>query len=323
MNLRATSQALVSEMRDIYASLLNDAEGVSDLKILHTTLTEMSRAFQVFAPYRHVRKVSVFGSARNTLTDEVYAQAAAFGQKIVGAGFMVITGAGDGIMRAVQGGAGRADSFGMNILLPFEQEANEFIENDKKLATFKYFFARKLFFVREAHAIVLFPGGFGTHDEGFETLTLLQTGKSVPMPLVMVDQPRGTYWTRWREYVVSELLGRGLIEEEDVHLFRIVYDVEEAVAEITRFYRTYHSMRFVNGQLILRLEHAVGTVQMEQLNRDFSDIVLEGRITETAPLPEEADEPHLSALPRITFSFNKKNFGRLRQMIDAINCDTP
>ena len=309
---------------EIIETALRFAKGMpdrGDLKILHTTLKEMRYAFQLFKPYRKVRKVSVFGSARTVLPQEIYDQASAFGQKIVAAGFMVITGAGDGIMRAVQRGAGRRDSFGINILLPFEQEANEFIENDPKLATFKYFFTRKLFFVKEADAIVLFPGGFGTHDEGFEALTLLQTGKSPPLPLVMIDAPDGHYWTRWQAYIQDELLKNNLISEEDMHLFRVVHRVEDAVSEITQFYRNYHSLRFVGDRLILRLNRPLSAERLAALNDQFTDVIEREQIVAIDALPEEANEPDLRALPRLALYFNKRNFGRLRQMIDAINLD--
>jgi len=312
---------LIVEIIETALRLARSPSDRGDLKILHTTLKEMRYAFQLFGPYRNTRKVSVFGSARGVLPQAVYDQASEFGQKIVAAGFMVITGAGDGIMRAVQHGAGRRNSFGINILLPFEQEANEFIENDPKLATFKYFFTRKLFFLKEANAIALFPGGFGTHDEGFEALTLLQTGKSPPMPLVMIDAPDGHYWARWQEYVQDELLATKLISEEDMHLFRVVHRVDDAISEITRFYHNYHSLRFVGDRLVLRLQRPLSPTRLAALNDSFADIIEREQIVATPTLPAEANEPHLHDLPRIAFYFNKRNFGRLRQLIDAINVD--
>ncbi len=308
---------LIREMIETLLRLIQNQGARGDIKILHTTLKEMRYAFKLFSPYKHVRKVSVFGSARTPESDPVYACSTLFAQKIVAAGFMVITGAGDGIMRAAQEGAGRSQSFGMNILLPFEQETNEFIENDPKLITFKYFFIRKLFFVKEANAIALFPGGFGTHDEGFEALTLLQTGKSNPMPVVMIDPPGGTYWTAWRDYVETQLLSRGLISPDDMCLFKVTDRIEEAVEEMTRFYRNYHSIRFVRDRLVIRLHHPVRKEMLDDLNDTFSDIVARERIVETAPLPEEASET--DAQHRIVFSFNRRHLGRLRQMIDRIN----
>lgn len=290
-----------------------------DIKIIHTALKEMRYAFKLFAPYKDRRKVSVFGSARTRSTDPIYEHSAEFARKIAAAGFMVITGAGEGIMRAVQGGVGRSNSFGMNILLPFEQAANEFIENDPKLMTFKYFFTRKLFFIKEANAIALFPGGFGTHDEGFEALTLLQTGKSNPLPVVFIDAPGGTYWKAWRAFVEDELLPRGLISEGDLSLFKVTDQVDAAVTEIKDFYRNYHSLRFVRDQLVIRLNHPIEKETLERLNDAFSDIAGSGKISETKPLPDEVNEPQFSTLPRIVFNFNRKSFGRLRQMIDLIN----
>lgn len=290
-----------------------------DLKIIHTALKEMRYAFKLFAPYKEMKKVSVFGSARTRPSEPIYAHSEEFARKISAEGFMVITGAGEGIMRAAQGGAGRDQSFGMNILLPFEQSANEFIENDPKLMTFKYFFTRKLFFIKEANAIALFPGGFGTHDEAFEALTLLQTGKSNPLPVVFIDSPGGTYWKAWRIYVEDELLSRGLISPEDMNLFKVTDHIDTAVKEITQFYYNYHSLRFVRDKLVIRLNHKVQKKMLEHLNDSFSDLIVSGKISETEALPDEANEPKLLALPRIAFNFNRKGFGRLRLMIDEIN----
>ncbi len=309
----------IREMIETLLRLIQHPVSRGDIKILHTTLKEMRYAFKLFGPYNPMRKVSVFGSARTDPSDPAYACSALFARKMVSAGFMVITGAGDGIMRAAQEGAGRSQSFGMNILLPFEQETNEFIENDPKLITFKYFFIRKLFFVKEANAIALFPGGFGTHDEGFEVLTLLQTGKSNPMPVVMIDPPGGTYWKTWRTYIEDQFLSRGLISPEDIHLFKVTDRVEDAVDEITRFYQNYRSIRFVRDRMVIRLHHPVQKEMLDDLNDTFSDIVVGGRIVESDPLPEAENEPETHAEGRIVFHFNRRNFGRLRQMIDRIN----
>ncbi len=291
----------------------------ADIKIIHAALKDMRYAFKLFAPYRAMRKVSVFGSARTAPSDPIYMHAAEFSERIVRAGFMVITGAGEGIMCAVQKGAGRQKSFGMNILLPFEQAANQFIENDPKLMSFKYFFTRKLFFMKEANAVALFPGGFGTHDEGFEALTLLQTGKSEPLPVVFIDVPGGTYWKSWQAYVEDEILSRNLISPEDMHLFKVTDQVEAAVTEITNFYRNYHSIRFVKETLVIRLNHPVSDKMLEEINDTFSDIVVDGKIVKTGIFPEETDEPRLMSAPRIALHFNRRNFGRLRQMINRIN----
>jgi hypothetical protein len=207
----------------------------------------------------------------------------------------------------------------VNIILPFEQGANEFIENDPKLMTFKYFFARKLFFIKEANAIALFPGGFGTHDEAFEALTLLQTGKTDPLPLVLVDVPGGGYWEAWHTYLKDAFLSRELISQEDMGLFKVTNDIDAAVDEIVNFYRNYHSIRFVRDSMVIRLNHPVQSEMLDHLNDIFSDICLEGKISGTEALPEESDEPDLVGMPRIVFRFNRKSFGRLRTMIDVIN----
>lgn len=313
------NEDLVREIIITALSLSKNHATRGDLKIIHTALKEMRYAFKLYAPYKDRRKVSVFGSARTRSTEPIYAYAEEFSRKIAAAGFMVITGAGEGIMRAVQGGAGRGNSFGLNILLPFEQAANEFIENDPKLMTFKYFFTRKLFFIKEASAIALFPGGFGTHDEGFESLTLLQTGKSNPLPVVFIDSPGGTYWKAWRAYVEDELLARGLISEEDLHLFKVTDQIDVAVQEIVNFYNNYHSLRFVRDQLVIRLNKPVDPKMISDLNDSFSDLLVSGKFAETKALPDEANEPKLLSLPRIVFNFNRRNFGRLRQLINTIN----
>ncbi len=292
-----------------------------DLKILRAAIKEMRHAFRVFAAYRDTRKVSVFGSARTQPDDPVFATAVEVGRRLAAEGFLVITGAGDGVMGAAHLGAGRDSSFGLNILLPFEQAANPVIEDDPKLINFRYFFTRKLFFVKESDALVLMPGGFGTMDEGFETLTLLQTGKCPPLPMVMLDSEGGGYWDAWLEFVRGALVARGMISEEDLSLFRVTRNVDELVREIRGFYRRYHSSRYVlrRSLLVLRLREALPPERIETLNRDFADILGSGRIEPAEAFPEEEDEPELASLPRIAFPFNQLNFGRLRQLIDEIN----
>src|SRR6266704_179719 len=288
-----------------------------DLKVMHRAVRELRYALSVFARYRDVRKVTVFGSARAHASHPAYGLAKAFAQRMVQAGFMVITGGGDGFMHAAQEGAGRENSFGLNILLPFEQTANAVIANDPKLVYFKYYFTRKLIFVKETDAFALFPGGFGTHDEGFEALTLLQTGKSVPMPVVFVDAPGGTYWRDWYDFIQRHMLGQGLISPIDLHLFKVTDDLDEAVSEITTFYRNYHSLRYVNEQLVIRLQHQVPEVLLARLNRDFRDILTQGDIVVSGPVGDDADE--VPELPRLLLWFDRARFGRLRQMIDVIN----
>lgn len=297
--------------------LLRDGTSRAELKLVNSALKELRHAFRVFKPYAELRKVAVFGSARTESDHPDWIHAHAFAERIVRAGWMVITGAGSGIMGAAQGGAGRQASFGVNIRLPFEQEANEVIAGDRKLINFRYFFTRKVVFVKEAHAIALFPGGFGTHDEGFEALTLIQTGKSEMVPIVFVDAPGGSYWRDWLEYVETHLAGRELIARDDMNLFRVADSVDDAVDEIEGFYRNYHSSRYVGGRLILRLHVVPSKQQLEELNDEFADLLQSGKIERTDILPgEEGEIPHL---PRLRLHFNRKAVGRLRGLIDRLN----
>jgi len=311
---------LAAEIAGTAGKLVRDGVGIADLKLLNAALKEMRYAFRVFARYRGIRKVSTFGSARTPADHPAYRQAHEFARRIADEhGYMVITGAGGGIMRAANEGSGRERSFGINIRLPFEQAPNEFIHRDPKLVNFKYFFTRKLMFVKEADAIALFPGGFGTHDEGFEALTLLQTGKSKLVPVVFVDAPGGRYWKQWRDYVVDHLLNESLISPADMRLFKVTDDVEEAIAEITTFYRRYHSSRYVRDRLVIRLVEPLSDVRVASLNEEFADIVVGDPIVQTGALPEEAGEPETAQLPRLVFTFARRQFGRLRMLIDAIN----
>jgi len=289
-----------------------------ELKILNTALRELRYAFKIFNPYRDVRKVSIFGSARATPEMPEYRQAVEFARRIASKGYMVITGAGGGIMAAGNEGATADRSFGLNIQLPFEQTPNRFIANDPKYIRFHYFFTRKIVFLRETHGIVLFPGGLGTLDEGFEALTLIQTGKSPPLPLVMIDRPRGTYWRTWAQYVSDHLLRRGWISEEDLELFTVTDRVDRAVEEILRFYRVYHSSRYVGDLLVIRCQKQLADRDVQRLTRGFKDILVAGEILRTRALPEE-EEPHLAHLPRLVLRFNRRNYGRLRALINAIN----
>jgi uncharacterized protein (TIGR00730 family) len=299
--------------------LVGDRTDRGDLKILNAALKELRYAFKLFSPYRHIRKVTVFGSARTGEDDPAYEQAVTFARLISQAGFMVITGAGEGIMRGAQEGAGRANSFGVNIFLPFEQHPNKFIQDDPKLVTFKYFFTRKLIFLKEASALVLFPGGFGTHDEAYESLTLMQTGKSDIMPVVFLDEPGGSYWRDWKIYLEQQMIKKGMISPEDMNFFTVTDRVEEAIQEVTNFYRVYHSSRHVEDQLIIRLSQPLSPDAVERLNSEFHDILKEGKIEASGPLPQEVRDKDLLHLPRIVLKFNRKSFGRLRQFINAIN----
>ncbi len=309
-------------MRELLMGLLklNDAHlDLLDIKIVNRAVKELRHAFGVFHGYRDRQKVSIFGSARTPSDDPNYRLAHQFAHAIVQEGFMVITGGADGIMRAAQEGAGRENSFGVNIMLPFEQGPNSTIADDEKLITFKYFFTRKLMFQKEANAIALFPGGFGTHDEGFEILTLAQTGKSDPQPIICLQAPGCDYWNDWSAFVVRQLLTRKLINEEDMSLFVIVDSAEAAVSHILQFYRRYHSIRFVGRQLAMRLRQTISAEQLEQIRERFTDLLSDGTFELRGPLEEELDEPTLRDLPRLVFNFNRRSAGRLRQLISHLN----
>jgi len=282
---------LVGEIIANSLKLLRDQTNRGDIKLIDKSFKELRYALKIFAPYRDVRKVSIFGSARTAEGHQEYRQAAEFARKMAAAGWMVITGAGGGIMAAGHGGAGAEPSFGLAIRLPHEQQTNTYIANDPKLINFKYFFTRKLMFVRSSNAIVLFPGGFGTMDEGFEVLTLIQTGKSVPMPIVFIDSPAGDYWQHWQHYVEGQLLNRGLIGSTDLRLYKITDNVDTAVNEIRHFYSNYHSIRYTRDLVALRLHRAPSAELLGQIERDFADLTGgRGAFRISGPLPVERDE---------------------------------
>jgi uncharacterized protein (TIGR00730 family) len=311
---------MIAEIVENGIKFLRDKTNRGDIKLINKSFKELRYAIKIFAPYRDIRKVSIFGSARTQENHTDYRQAAAFAKAMADAGWMVITGAGGGIMAAGHGGAGANPSFGLAIRLPFEQATNVHIANDPKLINFKYFFTRKLCFIKESDAIVLFPGGFGTHDEGFEALTLMQTGKSQPKPLVFVDRPRGNYWKTWWRFVEDQLLDEALISKEDLALFKVCDNVEEACKEIMDFYSNYHSCRYVKDAMVMRVKYPVTENLLRTLNARFSNILVSGgQYRAAGPLPEEENEPELKSLHRIVFPFNRTNFGRLRSLIDVVN----
>ena len=310
---------MVGEIVANALKLLKDQTNRGDIKLLNKSLKELRYALKVFAPYRDIHKVSIFGSARTPEGHEDYASAAAFAKAMAAAGWMVITGAGGGIMAAGHAGAGHEPSFGLAIRLPFEQKTNPHIEADPKLINFNYFFTRKLMFVRSSHAVVIYPGGFGTMDEGFEVLTLVQTGKSVPTPIVFVDRKGGDYWAMWQDYVERQLLHRGLIGKDDLALYKITDNVDEAVRECRHFYSNYHSLRYHKGDAIFRLRRAPDEKQLAAITAEFSDINRAGGFRVSAALPAERDEPSLAHLPRLVFNFNKRDHGRLRMLINRLN----
>ncbi len=289
-----------------------------DLKILNSALAELRYAFKVFAPYTEIPKVSIFGSARTPEDHPQYLEAKRFGELIMKEGWMVITGAGGGIMQAGHHGASREASFGVAISLPFEQETNSYIDEDPKLVQFKYFFTRKLMFVKEARAIVLFPGGLGTQDEGFEALTLVQTGKAVPVPIVLCDEPGGTYWLQWQAYVKAELLVNKMIDPEDLKLFRVTDDAQVAVDEILCFYKTYHSARYVEDLLVIRLNKALPDDVMQEISERFASILVRGKFEQHGG-PVDGENGEFPDLPRLTFCFDRRSAGKLRMLIDRIN----
>jgi uncharacterized protein (TIGR00730 family) len=310
---------LYRSMLTTVTRLAEEDTEIVDLKIADSALAEMAEAFRVFRPFRKRRKVTIFGSARTLPDHPAYGSARELAGAMATADWMVVTGAGPGIMAAGMEGAGRDRSIGVNIRLPFEQGANAFISQDPKLVEMRYFFTRKLMLIKESDGYVVLPGGFGTLDEGYELLTLLQTGKAEPAPVVMLDLPGGTYWRSWREFLDSEVEPRGLVSADDRSLFLVTDDVDEAVRELLGFYRNYHSCRWVGDLLVLRLQREPDTAELAALNGAFSDIVAQGRLRLSKPLPpERADGDHLE-LARLVLRFDKLHYGRLRQFIDALN----
>jgi uncharacterized protein (TIGR00730 family) len=310
-------RGLVQQMLITVLKLHEDGAGTGDFKITNTALKELRYAYKVFAPYRAVRKVTVFGSARIAGSEAAAFAARDFGRRMVEEGWMVVTGAGAGIMGAAQEGAGGEQSFGLNIRLPFEQEANPWIAADPKLITFKYFFTRKLFLVKEASAVVLFPGGFGTMDEAFELLTLMQTGKSEIVPVVLVETGPKPYWRIWDRFVQGTLVDRRLIDAGDTAFYRVVDDAEAAVREITAFYRVFHSSRIVGDHLVFRLKRPLTDAQLRDVQHAFEDI-LKGPLDQApGPVPQELNE--YPELARLIIPFNRSSYSRLRRLIDAVN----
>ena len=312
------ARELVAEIMLSGLKLVADGADTGQLKLVRTALKEMRHAYRIFNPYRGTRKISIFGSARTPPTDPDYAMAREFSRAIAHAGMMVITGAGDGIMKAGHEGPDVDKCFGLRIRLPFEAGANSVIDGDPKLINFRYFFTRKLMFMAHSDAVAVFPGGFGTHDELFEALTLIQTGKSNLIPVVLLEHEGGDYWKGWEEGCVLPLARRKLISPEDRGLYSIHHDPVAAVAEIAGFYRRYHSMRFVGKDLVLRLQTQLTDAELTIFERDFRKDLCEKDTTfrrvETAPEEEEHRE-----LPRIALQFNRRAWSRLRAFIDQIN----
>lgn len=310
---------VLAELIRTVVGLGEDDADMGDLKLFRKAMAEMRYATRVFSKFRDFRKVAVFGSARTKPEMAEYQLASEFAQKMVAENYMIITGGGDGIMGAAQAGAGAAKSFGLNILLPFEQRANVTIHGDPKLINFNYFFTRKLNFLKETHALVLLPGGFGTQDEGFESLTLMQTGKSQIVPVILLDKVNGYYWETWRRFVDNDLLGAGLVSPSDFHFFEIANSADEAVRAIKKFYHVFHSYRWVREKLVIRIERRLQPQALDALNEKFQHILASGRIEQSSALREERDNVALLAKPRLVLTPEKRDFGRLRLLINEIN----
>ena len=317
------NRRLIAELVKESLQLGNDATSTLNLKIASAAIAEMREAFAMFAPFSERKKVTIFGSARTTKNDPVYKQTQAVAAKLAGDGWMVVTGAGPGIMEAGMSGAGREMSIGVSIRLPFETSANEVIAGDEKYVAMRYFFTRKLMLVKESQAFICVPGGFGTLDEMFELLTLSQTGKGNPVPIVVLDLPNDPFWGELDSFIKETLLPRKLVSEQDLALYRICSSVDEAVSEINKFYSVYNSMRFVGKRLVLRLNRQISDVHLSKLNNDFSDICLNSSIERITATKAEIDDKDLPDKPRLAFQFARRDFGRLRQLIDAINAVEP
>jgi uncharacterized protein (TIGR00730 family) len=309
-------------VREMIVSALKAGQETSylaDLKMLNNTMKEMRYTNKIFAPYRDRKKVTIFGSARTAPEEVSYRQCVTFARQLAELGYMIITGGGPGIMQAGNEGAGSENSFAVNIRLPFEQSPNVVMMRNPRLITYKYFFNRKVAFVKESHAIAVFPGGFGTLDEAMEVFTLIQTGKTSPKPLVLIDDESG-YWERWLDFVKENLLVKGLISAEDFAIFTITSSVDEGVQVIEDFYRTYHSIRFIDGRLVIRLTKELPDEQIDRLASEFPELLRPGAHIERArAFPEEADEPDLLDLPRLTFYFDHQHYGLLMAFIRQLN----
>jgi uncharacterized protein (TIGR00730 family) len=314
---------LVFELVVSALRLARDRASRGDLKIANAALKEMRYAFHVFAPYRTARKVAIFGSARTEPDDPLYDQTRRLATALAANDWMIVTGAGPGIMEAGLEGAGPDNSFGVSIRLPFEAVTSQFIADDPKLINFRYFFTRKLAFVKESDGFALLPGGFGTLDETFELLTLVQTGKAQPAPIVLLDVPGGTYWETWKAFVDAELAGRNYIAKTDLSFLSITDDVATAVDELDGFYANYQSLRFVDGRLVMRMRHAPDVAALEQLNDDFADIVVRGRIQVIEATQAELADHDQIGLERIAFRFDRHHWARLRELIDTVNGRAP
>jgi uncharacterized protein (TIGR00730 family) len=290
-----------------------------DLETMNTSIEEVRKSFKTFLPYRDVRKVCLFGSARTAENNMNFILAEKFSELITQKGYMLITGAGNGIMEAGNKGSEKNMSFGVNIRLPFEQDANPYIVNDPKLVSFNYFFNRKVTFVKESDATVIFPGGFGTHDECFEVLTLLQTGRAMPRPVVLFAEPKSDYWVKWKDYIVVELMKKGYISEDDLNLFTIRNNVDEAIEDIISFYKVYHSIEYYDDITVMRLNRELNQTEIKELNNIFKDLLIDGEFQMKTSDQIKEDTGEFPDKPRLVFSFNKLSYGRLIRLINHLN----
>ena len=315
------TEYLLREILTTAVKLGKESVDRGDLKLANNTLKELRYSFKVFTPYRSIKKVIIFGSARSKSNSAEYKMAEEFSRKLTERGHMIVTGGGPGVMEAGNKGAKSGKEFALNIRLPFEQKPNPYIDEKDKIINFKYFFTRKLIFVKETDATALFPGGFGTLDEGFEMITLMQTGKSRPRPIVLMEPKGSTYWTSWMHFVKSQLVKNRFIKPEDLSLFAIAKTTDQAVKYIENFYRVYHSIRYVLGLAVLRLNRQISQKTLKLVNRNFKDILTSGEITVSPPTPKEIQENEFLDLPRLVMNFNLRDYGRLCEMIQVINKD--
>jgi uncharacterized protein (TIGR00730 family) len=315
------TEYLLREIITTAVKLSEESHDRADLKLVNNVLKELRYSFKIFSPYRKIKKVIIFGSARSKKNSAEYKMAEKFARKVTSKGYMVVTGGGPGVMEAGNKGAKPGKEFALNIRLPFEQKPNPYIDEKDKIINFKYFFTRKLIFVKETDATVLFPGGYGTNDEGFEMLTLVQTGKSRPRPIILMEPEGSTYWSAWLGFVKRKLVIPGFIDRNDIKLFCIAKNVDEAIQYIENFYKIYHSIRYVSGLTVLRLNKVISGPKLKLINRKFARILTFGRITLSSPTEKEAQEKEFLKLPRLTMHFNMRDYGSLYEMINVLNND--
>ncbi len=315
------TEHLLQEIFTTVVKLGKESGDKGDLKLVNDVLKELRYSFKIFSPYRQAKKVCIFGSARSKPASAEYRMAERFSRKLTDRGYMIVTGGGGGVMEAGNKGADADNHFALNIRLPFEQKANPYVNKKEKLINFKYFFTRKLIFIKETDATALFPGGFGTNDEGFEALTLMQTGKSRPRPIVLLEPEGAGFWGAWKRFVSDHMVRNGYIDKQDLNLFRVVKDVDEAVRYIEDFYRVYHSIRYVSGVTVLRLNKELSRETLALVNRKFRDILTSGDMRLSGPLKEEVRNGEYVELPRLVMKFNQRDYGRLCEMLHIINSD--